>query len=145
MTNVRTALVDVNVLFALAWPNHEHHDRARRWFVRGDDWASTPITQAGLVRLSSNAGITRVRMSPADACRLLADILARSGHVFWPDDLSGVIGEVIDPAALTGHRQITDAHLVSLAHAHGGYLATFDARLRALIKPGFEQLIGVIE
>ena len=27
-----TALLDVDVLVALAWPNHVHHDPARAWF-----------------------------------------------------------------------------------------------------------------
>ena len=27
------ALPDVNVLIALAWPNHVHHDAARSWFA----------------------------------------------------------------------------------------------------------------
>ena len=26
------ALPDVNVLVALAWPNHVHHEQARGWF-----------------------------------------------------------------------------------------------------------------
>ena len=26
------ALLDVNVLVALAWPNHVHHTQAHRWF-----------------------------------------------------------------------------------------------------------------
>lgn len=28
-----TMLLDVNVLVALAWPNHVHHVSARRWFA----------------------------------------------------------------------------------------------------------------
>jgi predicted nucleic acid-binding protein len=27
-------LLDVNVLIALAWPNHVHHDLAQTWFER---------------------------------------------------------------------------------------------------------------
>lgn len=29
---MKVALLDVNVLLALAWPNHQHHVAAHRWF-----------------------------------------------------------------------------------------------------------------
>lgn len=145
MSATGVALLDVNVIFALAWPTHQHHVRADQWFEECDEWSTTPITQSGFVRLSSNSAVTQVRMTPPAACRLLADITAEPDHVFWPDDLSGVIDEVIDPAALTGHRQVTDAHLISLAHRHGGHLTTFDEKLRALLRPGFDHLVNVIE
>ena len=37
-----TALLDVNVLIALVWPNHVHHEAARAWFTRRrkDGWAT---------------------------------------------------------------------------------------------------------
>ena len=39
-----TALLDVNVLIALAWPNHVHHVAARAWFEehREEGWATCP-------------------------------------------------------------------------------------------------------
>ena len=47
------ALPDVNVLIALAWPNHVHHDAARSWFAesRATGWATCPVTEAGFVRV----------------------------------------------------------------------------------------------
>ena len=49
-------LLDVNVLIALTWPNHVHHDAARSWFteVRNTGWATCPLTEAGFVRISCN-------------------------------------------------------------------------------------------
>ena len=49
-------LPDVNVLIALAWPNHVHHDPARSWFAANlnTGWATCPLTEAGFVRLSCN-------------------------------------------------------------------------------------------
>ena len=29
---MKTALLDLNILTALLWPAHEHHDTAHRWF-----------------------------------------------------------------------------------------------------------------
>jgi predicted nucleic acid-binding protein len=53
------SLLDVNVLIALAWPNHIHHRLASRWFDRNrkSGWATCPLTQSGFVRVSSNAHI----------------------------------------------------------------------------------------
>ncbi len=38
------ALLDVNVIVALAWPNHVHHESAHRWFSRN---APTGHVRAG--------------------------------------------------------------------------------------------------
>ncbi|MBN9609923.1 MAG: VapC toxin family PIN domain ribonuclease [Actinobacteria bacterium 69-20] len=140
------ALADVNVLVAWAWPDHRQHSQAQRWFERerSRGWATTPITQSGFVRISSNRAVAPSATTPAAALRVLTEITSVSGHVFWPDDLNGVVGEPIAQSALIGYRQVTDAHLLSLAHRHGGRLVTFDARLRSLLKPGFEHLVEVV-
>jgi predicted nucleic acid-binding protein len=48
--------LDVNVLVALAWQSHSHHQRANAWFAAHRDqcWATSPATQCGFVRLSCN-------------------------------------------------------------------------------------------
>lgn len=50
------ALPDVNVLIALAWPQYPHHQRAHRWFGahHAQGWVTTPVTESGFVRASSN-------------------------------------------------------------------------------------------
>jgi uncharacterized protein len=69
------ALLDVNVLVALAWPNHIHHRAAHRWYAahRAQGWATCPPTQAGFVRVSSNAKALPGAKSPRDAFELLRD------------------------------------------------------------------------
>jgi predicted nucleic acid-binding protein len=49
-----TALLDINVLVALAWPNHVHHETALHWFEVNHTygWATSPLTQSGFVRVS---------------------------------------------------------------------------------------------
>lgn len=48
-------LLDVNVLIALAWPNHVHHDAAGSWFarLRRTGWATCALAtlDAGLADL----------------------------------------------------------------------------------------------
>ena len=46
------ALLDVNTLIALAWPNHSHHVAAHNWFATWKGgWATTPFTEVGFVRV----------------------------------------------------------------------------------------------
>jgi hypothetical protein len=46
-------LLDINVLIALAWCNHIHHEDARRWFARkgAAGFRTCPISQTGFVRI----------------------------------------------------------------------------------------------
>jgi hypothetical protein len=131
---VKAALLDLNILTALLWPAHEHHDVAHRWFGarRNTRWATCPLTQLGFVRMVSNPAFSRNALSPVQASALLAENLARPAHEFWPDSLPvSAAVKAVEPD-LQGYRQITDAYLLALAHRRGGVLATFDTGLRAL-------------
>jgi uncharacterized protein len=129
-----TPLLDVNVLVALAWPNHVYHDLVRRWFAdhHRSGWATCPLTESGFVRVSSNRSAIPAAVSPAEAVLLLRRLVALEGHRFWVDDLSIAATDLIDIAKLIAHRQVTDAHLVALALRHEGYLLTLDRRVAAL-------------
>jgi len=130
---VKTVLLDLNVLMALAWPTHEGHDAAHAWFQRlgKRPWASCLLTQLGFVRLSSNPAVVDPAPSPQRAFELLRAMLARPGHLFWPDDASVVEAAEWLPVWVSGHRQVTDARLIWLAQVRGGQLATFDGALKA--------------
>ena len=141
----RVALLDVNVLVALAWPNHVHHRAARTWFHghhrRG--WATTPITESGFVRVSSNRAVIPTTTTPTIAVEVLAAMTALDGHQFWADDLSGVTGGFGDVMLVRSHREVTDAHLLALAEARGGRLLTFDTRMTRLLGDRDPGLIAV--
>ena len=128
-------LLDVNALVALAWPNHVSHAAAHRWFARhrSHGWVTCPMTQAGFVRVSSNPGIIAAAVSPREALDLLARMTLHADHRFWADDvpLPDLPAEL--RASLVGHRQVTDACLLSLAIAHQGTLATFDRGILSLV------------
>lgn len=123
-----TALPDVNVLVALAWPNHVHHRAARTWFdsTSRHGWATTAITELGFVRVSANPSAIPAARLPREALAVLARLCARGAHEFWPD---GTRLLDTDPGRLGSYRQVTDAHLLALAHGHGGQLVTFDRGL----------------
>jgi len=129
-----TDLLDVNVLVSLAWPNHVHHARAVRWFAgRSGPWATTPVTENGFVRVSSNRAAIPTAVSPGEALQLLSRITGVDGHRFLADDVPAVVGDsLVDAARLVSHRYVTDAHLLALARRHGARLVTLDAGIRGL-------------
>ena len=127
---MKSALLDVNVLLALAWPNHQHHAQAQAWFAANADlgWATCALTQVGFVRLSSNPAFTPNSVSPRNAAALLGQWTAHSGHQFLespPADESPIFANAI------GHQQVTDAWLVEVARRSKGSLVTLDKRAAA--------------
>jgi hypothetical protein len=131
-------LLDVNVLVALAWPNHVHHAAALAWFekVGRAGFATCPVTQSGFVRVSSNKRAIPDARSPREAREILQRITALPGHVFWPDDIKIASNEHIAWERLGSHAQVTDAHLLALAIHRCGRLATFDRGLVDLALEG---------
>ena len=133
-------LLDVNALVALAWDSHVHHTAIRGWFAANGaaGWATCPITESGFVRVSSNP---KVLPSPIgiDAARAVLLALRDVGdHRFMVDDVS--IGDP-DVPRMSGHRQVTDAHLVTLASRQGVRVITFDAGMLALADERRVQLL----
>ena len=118
-------LLDVNVLLALAWPTHQLHTAATRWFEResGTGWATCALTELSFTRLSSNRSFTEQPVPPLEAIALLGELRAVGKHVFW--DAMPPVGS-LSGLPLMGHQQLTDALLVKTAELHRGRLVTFD-------------------
>ncbi len=125
------ALLDVNALVALAWDSHVHHHAMRSWMaVHGHlGWATCPLTESGFVRVSANANVLPSAIGVEAARAVLVALRAAEGHCFLTDDVSICDDDV---PKLHGHRQVTDAHLLTLARRRGVRLVTFDAGLLAL-------------
>ncbi len=130
-------LLDVNVLVALAWPNHIHHEAALKWFERNqpEGWATCPVTQSGFVRVSSNRQIIPEAKSPGESILLLRRMTEVGSHFFWSDDTSLLDSDFISAQRIIGHRQVTDAHLVALTLRQQGRLATFDKGVAQVVPP----------
>lgn len=140
------ALPDVNVLIALAWPNHVHHPAARSWFREHRDggWATCPLTEAGFVRVSCNPVAVRHSVTPLDAIGVLGKITQLGSHAFWPMDRSLLdLPEAIGPR-IQGYRQITDALLLATAMQRDGRLATLDGGLAGLVPAEANRFLYVI-
>ena len=126
-----TFLLDVNVLIALIDSAHVHHEMAHRWFARegAASWATCPLTENGALRVMGGARYPRSRGGPAAVAPSLLSLRSLKGHRFWPDDISLLASQVVDPARLLISAQVTDTYLLALACSKGGRLATLDRRL----------------
>jgi toxin-antitoxin system PIN domain toxin len=134
------ALLDVNALVALAWDSHVHHARMRAWFAANGraGWATCPITESGFVRVSSNPKVLPSPIGVASARAVLASLRTAGTHRFLADDVSITDS---DFPGIAGHRQVTDAHLLTLARRQAVRLVTFDAELALLGGEGEIELL----
>ena len=136
-----TYLLDVNVLVALAWPSHSHHDRAQAWFARhgAEGWATCPFTETAFVRILSNLTFSPDAVSPREATNLLGANVDHPHHKFWADDVTFV--DAVRPFAhsLVGHQQVADAYLLGLAIHKKGAFATMDHSIQALLAKGIKK------
>ena len=128
-------LLDANALIALFWPAHVHHPAALEWFKenRRAGWATCALTQAAFVRVVSQPAFHSPAVALADAASLLSRNLVATDHRYLPitpqlvDVLSHCTGGVV------GHRQVTDAWLITVANFYGAKLVTFDQRIATLL------------
>lgn len=126
-----TYLLDVNVLIALIDPSHVAHDAAHAWFAAegARSWATCPITENGVLRILGNPKYPNSPGSPAFVAPIVTQMRGLAGHTFWTDDISLTGSEIVEPDKIATPAQVTDVHLLALAVAKGGKLATFDRRL----------------
>ena len=125
-------LLDMNVLLAFGWKTHVHHAVVSNWMARfQDSWATCPLTQCGFVRISSNPKYAQTPLSVPQAFEFLREITNHPSHIFWPDS-ADVRKLAISTNILRGHKQITDAYLLSLAIQNAGRLVTLDQGIASL-------------
>jgi len=141
-----TTLLDLNILTALLWPDHEHHTAAHAWFSKRAPapWATCPLTQLGFVRLVTNPAFSPEALSPPQAIALLAQNIAHERHEFWSENLQVANAVKGMEPRLSGYRQITDAYLLALAKQRKGVLATFDRGLQNLAAGVFESALEIV-
>ena len=139
-------LLDANALIALCWPAHNHHSQMLRWFRehRHGGWATCALTQAAFVRVVSQPAFRTPAVPISEAAELLTRNLAASDHRFLSIDVSLI--EVLRhcTGGVVGHRQVTDAWLITTANAHGAKLVTFDRRLTTLLATHAERDQNII-
>jgi toxin-antitoxin system PIN domain toxin len=137
-------LLDVNVLVALTDEVHQHHRAVTRWFATpGLDWGLCALSEAGLLRMSSNPKIGQLTINAASA--IVASLVRHPGYRYWPittgwADLTAPFRERI-----FGHQQVTDAFLLGLAIKEDGVLVTFDKAIQSMAGPQFRNHVLVLQ
>ena len=117
-----TYLLDADVLIALTVAEHEHHARTSAWVSGVDRFAVCPVVEGALVRF-----LIRDRRERWCAQQVLRAVQALPRCEFWPDSRSYAEADL---GHVHGHRQVTEAYLVSLAAGRAdSTLATLDERL----------------
>lgn len=125
-----TFLPDVNVWIALSVIEHEHHERALKWFesVRPGDLAFCRITQMGLLRLLTNAHVMAGnQLTPSAAWHLLDHIYREVEPILAPEP--DRLEEAWRESTRTSKPESnfwTDAYLAAFAQVKGFTLVTFD-------------------
>lgn len=127
-------LPDVNVLLALAFEAHEHHEAAKAWFSAAEACVVCRMTQSAFLRLASNPalfGEEALTLSDAWACwdALMED--ERIGYRLEPVGLEHIwrrltMGDSYSPKVWN------DRYLAAFAVADSLTLVTFDKALAAV-------------
>lgn len=114
-------LLDVNVLLALLWNNHEHNWRVWKWLDAEGKVAVCPLTEIGFVRISTQPvyGAT-----VEQARKMLRDWKTAKKPEFVPCDI-----EALKTHAPKTGTQTTDFYLAGLAEQHGMKLATLENKM----------------
>lgn len=119
-------LLDVNALVALGFAPHQFHHRVASWLCsREFPLATCSITELGFVRVLAQAPAYSLTVLEA---RGLLNSLKRARNfpfTFISDDHD--VSRL--PSWVKTARQLTDAHLSSLAKGHGAMLATLDENI----------------
>jgi toxin-antitoxin system PIN domain toxin len=134
-------LLDANALIALLWPRHEHHDRLRRWFSRhaAQGWATCAFTQSALVRIVCQPAFAGQALGVSEVSELLMRNAAHPGHRLLAMDFG--MAEVLGccTGGVVGHRQVTDAWLLTLAVRRAMKLLTLDRGVPSLLATDAER------
>jgi uncharacterized protein len=142
-TSDALALPDVNVLVALLHPNHSHHLLAQSWWEDTAAFATTPVTECGFVRIALNPTVMGRRVPPPAVIASLSSLRDDRRAVFLPDDAS-LGAPQVDLSGLSGHRQVTDLHLVDLAARSSAVLVTFDRAVPQTLIPADRRHVRLI-
>jgi predicted nucleic acid-binding protein len=114
-------LLDVNMLIAAIWRDHQDQRRVEAW-LRGKQTATCPISELGFLRISSGDTFP-LRAEPEPCRNALSEFVRKHRCRFIPDDFSP------QRIAVESSRQFTDLYLAELAERHRMKLATLDTRI----------------
>jgi toxin-antitoxin system PIN domain toxin len=138
-------LLDVNALIALGWNAHSHHDTMVDWFNQHarEGWATCAFTQAGFVRVLSQPALGAAASTVAELAQALERNLAHPAHRLLALDFDFADVLACCTGGVVGHRQVTDAYLLTAAVRGGMRLLTFDNGLATLLASSAERSLHI--
>ena len=136
-----THLLDANALIALGWPTHEHHRHMLGWFRTHarDGWATSALTQGAFVRIISQQVFAGRAIAVGEVAELLLRNTAHPQHRLIPLDFGFAEVMTVCTGGILGHRQITDAWLLTAAIRNRVRLLTFDSGIAQLLASASER------
>lgn len=139
-------LLDVNALIALLWEDHQFHETMVAWFARHANagWATCAITQSGFIRVMSQPALVKPGLTLAELAEVLANNLAHPAHRLLALDFGFSDVLACCTGGVVGHRQVTDAFLLTAAARAGMKLLTFDRGVGQLLASDTERKAHVL-
>jgi uncharacterized protein len=128
-------LLDANALIALGWPTHEHHPRMMNWFAQHAraGWATSAFTQSAFVRIVTQPAFSGRAIAVGEVAELLLRNTAHPKHRLVALDFGFAAVWAACSGGILGHRQITDAWLLTTAIRNRMKLLTFDSGIEQLL------------
>ena len=137
-------LLDVNVLIALAEPEHTHHRAVMKWFNTPSlDWGLCAFSEAGFLRVTTNPKAGSNTFEETNA--VLAVLESHPGYRYWPITAGWSVLAEPFRERIYGHQQITDAYLLGLAVKDNGVLVTLDKAIRFIAGERYNRNVLVLE
>jgi len=111
------------------------------WFARHAKagWATCAITQAGFVRVMNQPALVQPGLTVAELAEVLANNLAHPAHRLLALDFDFADVLACCTGGVVGHRQVTDALLLTAAVRGGMKLLTFDSGPGTLLASSAER------
>ena len=141
------ALLDANALIALSWVQHQHHESMQDWFKKNArfGWSTCAFTQAAFVRVLLQPAFSGYALQVNEVVELLMLTTAHAQHQYLSIDFPIRDVQDVCTGGLFGHRQITDAWLLTAAIRNNHSLVTFDMGIASLLATPAERRKHLIE
>jgi toxin-antitoxin system PIN domain toxin len=130
------ALLDINVLLALADGQHADHSKAREWLetISADrQIALCRIVQMGFLRLLNNPSVMGPAVRTGSAAWAIWDKILSDDRFFWVDEPTGFEEAFrrLTKSFASSPKRWPDAYLAAFADAASLELVTFDSGFRS--------------
>jgi toxin-antitoxin system PIN domain toxin len=124
-------LLDVNVVVAAFWDDHEHHPVVRGWLTglsrRSEPFGVPMMGWASVLRLTTSRRVVRRPAAPGDVFRFVDAVLAQANYRSidpGPQHLS-ILERLCSDSDVSGDL-VPDAILAAIAIESGAAVASFD-------------------